>query len=464
VASVETDQWRRKYFEALREIEQDEKRWQAIEDLLRRIVGRLCIAARGVDPALDRELDRLGPAVRQSQPAAELEALLVSLSAAITALDQRSRTEEAAVGRPRIEPPAGSVDAGAATVEAPRIEGLLQALLDRLDLLPELLPQVAALREQLSGGRAQDDLTHTCSKIADLVNLQRSQLERDKAHVAAILQQVTGKLDEIASYLVREASDQETARGSSDELNRQVLSEVRSIDLSVKQATDLSALQVQVRSRLDAINVHLLEFRNREEARISQYRERADAMRKRIAELEKETDLLQRSLQQKAKQVMTDPLTGLPNRLAYDERIAQAVRRRKRSGGVVCVAAWDIDWFKRINDRYGHQAGDKVLQIIGQHLARSVRETDFVSRYGGEEFVMILEGAPLTEAFGLVERLREAAARIGFHFRGEPVSVTVSCGITELRDDDDPESAFVRADRLLYQAKNAGRNRCLRDA
>ncbi|MEL4474590.1 hypothetical protein AAEH86_22355, partial [Shewanella algae] len=80
------------------------------------------------------------------------------------------------------------------------------------------------------------------------------------------------------------------------------------------------------------INAHLLDYRSREESRLSAYRERADKMRQRISELEKETDLLQRSLQQKARQVLTDPLTGLPNRLAYDERIDLAVRRRKRNG------------------------------------------------------------------------------------------------------------------------------------
>jgi diguanylate cyclase len=92
-----------------------------------------------------------------------------------------------------------------------------------------------------------------------------------------------------------------------------------------------------------------------------------------------------------------------------------------------------------------------------------VRETDFVARYGGEEFVMILEGASINEAFGLVDRLREATGKAGFHFRGEPVSVTISCGITELRDDDTNETVFDRADKLLYKAKNDGRDRCERD-
>lgn len=472
MAVVEPDQWRRKYQEAVTELEREEKRWKAVEDVLRRIVGRLCISARGQDEDLDTELGRLGQAVRKTAEAAELESLLTALSAAIAAFDKKQKAATAGAAGPAAAEPAVAAKsamptpapmAAAPAASGPDIAGLLTSLLDRLELLPELEAQVSKLRQSLADARSESSLAEACSRIADLANTQRSQLERDKAHVAAILQQVTGKLDDIAAYLVREAADQESARGNSDELNRRMLNEVRSLDTSVKQASDLAVLQQHVRSRLDAINAHLLDYRSREESRLSAYRERADKMRQRISELEKETDLLQRSLQQKARQVLTDPLTGLPNRLAYDERIDQAVRRRKRNGRPVCMAAWDIDRFKGINDRYGHQAGDKVLQIIGQHLSRSVRETDFVARYGGEEFVMILEGASVNEAFGLVDRLREATSKVGFHFRGEPVSVTLSCGITELRDDDTNESAFDRADKLLYQAKNDGRNRCVRD-
>ncbi len=467
MAAVDQDQWRRKYQETVAELEREEKRWKAIEDVLRRIVGRLCIGARGVDETLDAELARLGQAVRKNAEAPELESLLTALSGAIAALDKKQK--EAAESLPS-GPASASAPAPVPTVApaiappaGPDVAALLSSLLDRLDLLPEMEGQVDKLRKTLADASGEAALADACSKIADLANTQRSQLERDKAHVAAILQQVTGKIDDIASYLIREAADQESARGNSDELNRRMLNEVRSLDTSVKQASDLSVLQQHVRSRLDAINAHLLDYRSREETRLASYRERADKMRQRITELEKETDLLQRSLQQKARQVLTDPLTGLPNRLAYDERIDQAVRRRKRNGRSVCVAAWDVDRFKTINDSYGHQAGDKVLQIIGQHLARSVRETDFVARYGGEEFVMILEGASINEAFGLVDRLRESTGKVGFHFRGEPVSVTISCGITELRDDDSNESAFERADKLLYQAKHEGRNRCIRD-
>jgi len=122
---------------------------------------------------------------------------------------------------------------------------------------------------------------------------------------------------------------------------------------------------------------------------------------------------------------------------------------------------WDVDHFKRINDTYGHRAGDKVLQVISECFAGKIRSTDFIARYGGEEFVMLLPGTHLEDATSFSDRIRAAIAEIGFHFRGQPVSVTVSSGITALHPDDSAGTAFDRADKALYQAKQTGRNRCV---
>src|SRR5690606_11890280 len=114
---------------------------------------------------------------------------------------------------------------------------------------------------------------------------------------------------------------------------------------------------------------------------------------------------------------------------------------------------------KAINDSYDHRAGDTVQAVVAETLARGIRSTDFVARYGGEEFVMLLAGTSLEDGVRLANRMREAVSQIGFHFRGQPVPVTISCGITELRDGDADDEAFDRADRAMYRAKEGGRNR-----
>ena len=101
-----------------------------------------------------------------------------------------------------------------------------------------------------------------------------------------------------------------------------------------------------------------------------------------------------------------------------------------------------------------------MLRIVGQQLVRHVRDTDFVARYGGDEFAMLLVGSTAAEAQDVAEKIRAEIAALGFHFHDKPVQVTVSCGITGFAGEDDPDSAFDRADRALYQAKKSGKNRC----
>ena len=122
---------------------------------------------------------------------------------------------------------------------------------------------------------------------------------------------------------------------------------------------------------------------------------------------------------------------------------------------------WDIDNFKVINDSYGHRAGDRVLQSVAACFMAAVRGNDFVARIGGEEFVMLLSGTKLAEALNIANQVRSAVEALRFHFRGTPVRVTVSCGITELQQDDAREAAFDRADAALYRAKNGGKNLCV---
>jgi diguanylate cyclase len=159
--------------------------------------------------------------------------------------------------------------------------------------------------------------------------------------------------------------------------------------------------------------------------------------------------------------MLLDTLTKIPNRAAWEERLDEEHERWRRFGQPTCIAVWDIDRFKDINDTYGHRAGDKVLTVVAEALSKDIRTTDFVARYGGEEFVMLLPGTKVEDAMRLSNQMRESIGQIGFHFRGQPVSVSISCGITAMREGDSSEEAFDRADKALYMAKDGGRNRVI---
>ena len=123
------------------------------------------------------------------------------------------------------------------------------------------------------------------------------------------------------------------------------------------------------------------------------------------------------------------------------------------------LAVLDIDHFKRINDGYGHLAGDKVLKIIAGELAKRLRKTDFIARFGGEEFVLLIPSTPLEGGHQLLQTLLDGVEQCPFHFRGERVTITLSAGLTAFAGGEDSDKVFERADQALYRAKSGGRNR-----
>lgn len=156
---------------------------------------------------------------------------------------------------------------------------------------------------------------------------------------------------------------------------------------------------------------------------------------------------------------LTDPLTSLPNRAGYDEQIQSEFERWKRYQQQFSIVVCDLDHFKRINDSFGHLAGDKVLRLIANILSRQSRATDFVARYGGEEFVILMPSTGAHEAKKAVEKIRQSIENSPFNFHGKPVQITMSFGVAEITLDESLDALFERADRALYRAKGDGRNR-----
>ncbi len=157
---------------------------------------------------------------------------------------------------------------------------------------------------------------------------------------------------------------------------------------------------------------------------------------------------------------VTDELTGLSNRRHLEDEIGREAGRLQRYGTPTSLIMLDLDHFKQVNDSLGHQAGDRLLREVALLLTERTRETDVCGRWGGEEFMVLCPATGLDQALHLAEALRLAIAGMPCSV---PVTVTASFGVTELRQDDSVESLHRRVDRLLYQAKDAGRNRVVAD-
>jgi diguanylate cyclase len=440
----ETVDWKQKYRDSLIEIEAEEVRWKQVEQVLRRLVGRLCAAGMGVNLQLDDQLIALAAANRRNADADELARLADSLTKTVVAVDATSPV-------PTITFPATDIQTRLA------IKSLLQNLAAR----DPKDADVPALIGELASAKNDSALAKVVTRAADLIHEFGEQLQRERLQTAEILAEVTKRLDEMAGYLSESNHANRSHFEDTQSYNDTVMSQMREITDEVAGATELGVLQNLVNARLEQVAQHVRNFRAREEFRLLEVNGRAERMRTRIAQLEREANDLHSRLDSEKQGARVDPLTGIANRKSFEERFAYEIAQKPRAELAVVMLLWDLDNFKVINDSYGHRAGDRVLQSVAACFMAAVRDNDFVARIGGEEFVMLLGGAKIAPAILIANQVRSAVEALRFHFRGTPVRVTVSCGLTELKENDVAEAAFDRADGALYRAKHGGKNLCV---
>jgi diguanylate cyclase len=451
----ETTDWKQKYRDSLLEMEADEKRWRDIERQLRRLIGRLCAAAMGVDPQLDDELTALAAANRRNAEASELDRLAESLTSAVAAVDATS---------PVLKVLAPLAAPGPFAAKSNRWDSSCAAVAALLERLKAGATDTSSIQDLIAGLATADTdaaLAAVVEHAADLIHERGESLARERLQAAAVLSEVTKRLEEMAGYLTESNSASRSHFDDTQSLNDTMMSHVRELNNEVSGATELGLLQSVVSARLESVARQVCDFRAREQTRQMEYNGRAEHMRARIADLERETQDLHSKLDLEKHGARLDPLTGVANRKSFEERFAREIERRAQGGAPAVMLLWDIDSFKVINDSYGHRAGDRVLQSVAGCFSEALRSSDFVARIGGEEFAVLLVGLRLAEALNVANQVRTAVERLRFHFRGTPVRVTASCGVTELLEDDVPEAAFDRADAALYRAKNGGKNLCV---
>ena len=155
----------------------------------------------------------------------------------------------------------------------------------------------------------------------------------------------------------------------------------------------------------------------------------------------------------------TDGLTGLTNHRTFQERFAQLLDRGARHGHAASLLLCDVDFFKKVNDNYGHPVGDEVLRRVARVLAEVARKIDVVARYGGEEFAVVLDGSTPEQARAVGDRMRQEVGKVVVDTEKGPLSVTMSIGIASFPDDSRERAVLIeRADHALYHAKHSGRN------
>ncbi len=183
-------------------------------------------------------------------------------------------------------------------------------------------------------------------------------------------------------------------------------------------------------------------------------RRQVQAAERRIEELKAELELIHRLVRE-------DPLTGALNRRGLHELLERETARADRSGTPLCVALIDIDDFKRINDRFGHEVGDGALRHLVAIISEALRPHDVVARHGGEEFAVVLPEASVAVATTVMERLQGVLDQRRYDTGTAQLHMTFSAGIAQRRTAESRDSLFARADQALYTAKREGKNRAI---
>ena len=177
-------------------------------------------------------------------------------------------------------------------------------------------------------------------------------------------------------------------------------------------------------------------------------------------------DQLERNAQEDLySNAVRDPLTGTYNKRFFMERTEHETTYASRHGSPLSLIIFDLDHFKRVNDTYGHPAGDAVLVETATRVHNSLRSEDILARYGGEEFVVLMRNTPLQEALRVAMRIREAIANAPISTPSAPIEITASFGIAEFDSNLSPnaDALIAQADARLYKAKTLGRDRIVSD-
>lgn len=339
---------------------------------------------------------------------------------------------------------------------ARHIEETLLGLLDDLTLPERHRPQAESMRDRLKNGLNWYELLPI---LDDFATLMLAISDSGQHEFEAYLLRLNERLESFQSNLQAASADHADSRSAAHALDSQIREQVDGLQTSMHEAADLEDLKHVLENHLEGLLGTMDEHRKQRDEREQEVAARLQNLAERVAHMEREASGLREHLEEQRQKALIDPLTGLPNRAAWAEQLEHEIGQWQQHGNTLMLAMLDLDHFKRINDNYGHLAGDKVLKIIATVLRKRLRGTDFIARFGGEEFVLLLPSTVPAAALKLLEHLRASIEACPFHFKGERVTITISIGITAFKPGEHSDLVLKRADQALYRAKNAGRNR-----
>lgn len=282
----------------------------------------------------------------------------------------------------------------------------------------------------------------------------------DREKITAFVKEIVKRIIQIEAGITNTYDHTHTTVQSNEEFGNLLNREIGDLRNSVDMSERLEDLKTHVAQTLSSIEIALKEKSEKDTTvKIMSEKNRSD-FQTGFSRLKKELDQAIRHSKDLETKLNQDPLTRVYNRRAYVKRISSEMDRFMRYQTVFSILVIDIDFFKKVNDTYGHAIGDKCLQEITRRTLPVLRKNDMLARYGGEEFVVIMPETSTRGAVVVAEKIRVNIEKIEFIYKTDTIRMTVSIGVAEVNSGDKSyETVFERADAALYKAKNEGRNR-----
>lgn len=307
-----------------------------------------------------------------------------------------------------------------------------------------------------------NDITDIRESVFSLVFMYISETNQDREKVNAFVQEIVAKILEVETKVATSYEQTRSIVSSNQGFETILSSEMSGLKQSSDVAVSLDDLKVDITQRLTSIENALHKKQTVDQAINKLSDKNRESFKSGFTKLKQELQEATQYSEKLEKKLNLDQLTGAFNRRAYDKKIADEMERFLRYGTPFSLLLLDADRFKNINDRYGHAIGDRCLQEIIKRSMPLLRKNDMLARYGGEEFVVVMPSTEEEGAKQAAEKIRQTIEKIEFIYKKETVKVTVSIGVTCVKEGDQKqEQIFERADMAVYKAKENGRNQVL---
>lgn len=328
-------------------------------------------------------------------------------------------------------------------------------LLGQITPSEKMLPSYKNMIAQLQEGLEIESLPAIIDQISQYIE---SALEVKGDDFSHYLQGLNKQLSEVQGFIEKsQGIDVQSAKARSA-ADSQVRNSIGNIREAVQDTKEIEVLQEALTVQLHQIVGAMDSLQSEELKRESTLQENYNALKQRVNSMEEEAEKVQEYIEEERRNARVDALTDLPNRTAYNEIMTHQIENFNRYKQPLSLVICDLDHFKVVNDSYGHLAGDKVLSLVSRILCKGTRASDYVTRYGGEEFAIIVPSTNAEKTAKSMDKIRRLICKSPFNYHGEPIAISMSFGVCEAQAGDTIESLFARADAALYKAKANGRN------